>query len=311
MKRNESLYNLAQQNEVFVFLKYLPKAVMAIIDKDSYKGEGRPAHELFDILICLMIQHYIGFSTRRSIGIIELMTRFARIHVKIPCFKTLCNYRNDPVIRKYLDNLIAVTSKPLSVLETDFSTDSTGCSTTCFSTWYSIKAGKKSRRRDHIMSHVTSSRVLNSAISVNVDCEHGKDSIYLRKHIERVRMYFNINDWCGDSAYLSRENCNAVAEAGGKPWFKLKKHIRAKQRGSRAWGLMVEEFRNNPEESEKHYHKRSNSESTIGAKKRKFGSFVRSRNDDAKENEEHLKWISYNFSVLSRAYYEYDIRPTF
>jgi len=311
MKRDESLYNLAQQNEVFIFLRYLPKAVTSVIEKDSHNGDGRPPYELFDMLVCLMIQHYIGFSTRRSIGMIELMTRFARISVKVPCFKTLCNYRNNPAIRKYLDKLIEATSKPLSVLETDFSTDSSGCSTTCFSTWYSLRAKKKARKRDHIMAHVTTSRILNSAVAVTIDCNKGKDSVYLREHIEKVRRHFNINDWCGDSAYLSRDNCNAVEEVGGIPWFRPKNNVTARPKGSPAWKRMITAFHTKPEESGKHYHKRSNSESTNSAKKRKFGSFVRSRNDSAKENEEHMKWIGHNFSVLSRARYEYNIKPSF
>jgi transposase len=312
MIKNWSAYNLAQQNEVFLFLDRLPEAVIqAVGNRDLWKGIGRPPRKLYDILICLAIQDYVGFSDRRSMGIIELFTRFARIPLDMPCYRSLSNYKNDPMIRPYMENLIEVTSKPLSVIERDFSTDATGVSTKTFSSWYSIRVGKKTERRDHIISHVTTSRILNAAVAVDVDCDKGKDSQYLREHVQRVRNNFLISDWSGDSAYLARANCNAVSGAGGTPWFRVKKNTTAKPRMSPSWKRMVKEFKEDPDNAGRHYHKRSNSESTFSAKKRKFGSSVRSKNCVAKENEEYMKWVDYNFTVLCRAWYEFGINPKF
>jgi hypothetical protein len=52
-------------------------------------------------------------------------------------------------------------------------------------------------------------------------------------------------------------------------------------------------------------------ESAISAKKRKFGSFVRAKEDTSKENEETLGWIGYNFSVLCRGVHEFGLKPQF
>ena len=65
----------------------------------------------------------------------------------------------------------------------------------------------------------------------------------------------------------------------------------------------------NPEQYEQEYHMRSNVESTNKAKKQKFGDYVLCKNDTAKEQESHLTWCAYNFTVLSRALYELDIEP--
>jgi len=306
--RDESLYTLAQENEIFVFLNYLPKAVMkAVENKSLWQGQGRPPKDLYDILVCLTIQRYIGWSCRRSVGIIKLLCRFACIPVDIPSWRTLCRYRTNQFIRPYLDNLVEETSKPISLLENDFSTDASGVSTKTFSSWYSIRTKKKIRKRDHIMTHVTTSRMLNAAVAVDVDCTKGRDSVYMREHIDRVKKNFHINDWCGDGAYCSRDNCDKVRGAGGNPWFKPKKNTTFKKRGSKAYYDMILAYIIETEESLKHYHKRSNSESTFSAKKRKFGNCVRSKNDIGKENEEHLAWAGYNLSVLSRAKYEYGI----
>ena len=105
--RDESLYNLAQTNEVFVFLNYLPKIVMkAINGKTLWKGEGRPPKDLFDILVALSIQRYTCMSTRRSIGMIYALCSFARIPIEMPSWRTLCRYRSKEAIKKFLDNMI-------------------------------------------------------------------------------------------------------------------------------------------------------------------------------------------------------------
>src|SRR3989338_5516028 len=216
--RDESLYNLAQTNEVFVFLNYLPKIVMkAVNGKTLWKGEGRPPADLFDILVALSIQRYTQMSTRRSMGMIYILCKFAQIHIEMPSWRTLCRYRNNASIKHFLDSMIEETSSPLKLLERDFSTDMTGSRTSCFSSWFSLRTKKRIRHRDHIASHVTTSRILNAAVAVDVNVKKGKDSFYMRQHVERVHKNFLINDWCGDSAYLARANCKAVSSEGGTP----------------------------------------------------------------------------------------------
>ena len=72
---------------------------------------------------------------------------------------------------------------------------------------------------------------------------------------------------------------------------------------------MLKASEDTPKQYEKEYHVRSNVESTNMAKKQKFGDYVLCKNDTAKEQESELTWCAYNFSVLSRAYYELGIEP--
>lgn len=310
--RDEATYNLLQENEIFIFLRYLPLAVNWVAGNESlWSGEGRPPKDLEDILTCLAIYRYFGFSLRRTMGILRLLKKVGATHVSIPCFKTLNNYMNKAAIRPYLDDLIKLTSNPLAILEHFFSTDSTGVSTSCFSSWYSIRTRKKTKRRDHIMAHITTGTKLNAVMAADVKTKRGGDSVILRKHIKEVAKGFDVKEWSGDPAYLSRENCNAVAQVGGEPWFKIKSNTTARSRGSYAWRKTVRCFRERPEEADPKYHRRSNSESTISAKKRKYGDKVKAKKDVSKVNEEMLAWVDYNFSVLSRAYYEHGIVPDF
>ncbi len=311
-KRDWSLYNLAQENEVFVFLRYLPLAVFSVVgNKSLCKNTGRPPIELYTILICLAMQQYIGKALRRSMGWIKLLVKFAGIPIQIPCFKTLDNYLNNSAIKPYLGELIEITSSPLKIIEHFFATDSSGIRTNCFSSWYSIRTNKTIKKRDHITSHITTGTKLNPVTDVDVCVESGKDNEILREHIKQTAKNFLVEEWSGDTKYFARDNCNAVEAAGGKPFFRPRKDATCKADGSYAFMRMMLDYYNKPIKSKRSYNKRSNAESTIHAKKSKLGDFVRCKEDNAKENEEHIRWIDYNFTVLARALYELNIIPEF
>lgn len=308
-KRNNALYNKAQENEIFVFFDYLPKVVSFVCKNDSlWSGMGAPPAKLYDVLMNLSIKQYFGRSLRRSMGLIRLMKKSFKISFKVLCFKTLDNYLNNPSLKKYLDKLTTYTSNPLRFLEKNFATDKTGERTVTRSSWYSIRCNKEIKKRDHINVHITTGCELHSVTSVDVLVEKGKDNIIFRKHVKALEKEgYDMNIHSGDGAYLSRENCTAVEEAGGKPRFHLKKGLTKKPKGHPAWKKMLNYAEENPQQYEDEYHVRSNVESTNSAKKQKFGDKVSCKNDTAKEQECHLTWCCYNFTVLSRAYYELDI----
>lgn len=310
--RNESCYNRIQENEIPIFFAVLPDAVMAILDQKSlWHGTGRPPASLYDILISLVLKEYFNLSLRRTIGFLRLLKSAGLIHIKIHCFKTLDNYLNNGEIQIYLQRLIELTSVIFSLIEHSMATDSTGISTICFSSWYSIRVCKKSKKRDHLMIHISVGTKSNVVVAIDVCNKKGGDNVIFRSHVERVQKQFNVYEWSGDSAYLSRENCNSVQNIGAEPWFRLKSNTTAKAKGSSAWKQMVNTTKEHPEIANPKYHKRSNVESTNSAKKRKFGSSVRCKFPTAQRNEEMLSWIGYNFSIIPRAKYEFGINSSF
>jgi transposase len=310
--RDESLYNLIQENEVMLFLRYLPLAAWRVTgNKSLWRGTGRPPKNLYDIIVCLAVRKYFNLSLRRGMGLLKLFRALGVIDAQIPCFKTLDNYQRSDEIRPYLDEVLKLTTEPLQSLEHFFATDTTGIASTCYSSWFDIRTRKEGKKRDYIMAHVTVGTKLKAAVALDTRAGHGGHNEILKDHIKEVAKSFKVEEWSGDQAYLSRENCNAVAAVGGEPWFKPKSNTTARTSGSPAWRRMVLEFRQNPEAAEQKYHRRSVVESTMSAKKRKFGSFVRARENTSKENEETLSWVGYNFSVLCRAIHEFGLKPHF
>mgnify|MGYP001122452563 CR=1 FL=1 len=309
-KRDEALYNTIQENEIPFFFEFLPSAVEAVIDRvDLWHGMGRKPLPLIDVIICLVVKEYFKLSLRRSIGFLKLMKKAGFINVQIPCFKSLGNYQNNGEIQFYVKRLVELTSNVFSTIEKEMATDSTGISTKCFSSWFSIRVCKKSRRRDHIMVHISVGTKSNIVVALNVQNGKGKDNVIFRSHVRNVSPRFHVEDWSGDSMYLSRDNCNSVDEIGAIPWFKPKSNTTSKAKGSSAWKRMVNGFKENPEVAYEKYHMRSNVESTNSAKKRKFSSFVRSRNSTSQRIEESLSWVGYNLSLMPRAVHEFGLDP--
>lgn len=97
------------------------------------------------------------------------------------------------------------------------------------------------------MVHISVGTRSNVVVAIDVRSKKGGDNVIFRSHVERVDKTFDVDEWSGDRAYLSRENCNAVYEIGAEPWFKLKSNTTAKARGSLTWEKMVSISKEHPE----------------------------------------------------------------
>lgn len=308
--RDESAYNKGQEDEFPNFIKYLEPAVDYVLDTYLPAGSSFEYYmKLHDNLICLCLKRHYGKSLRRSIGFIRTMVSIFFPDVKVPCFKSLCDYQNNPAISFYSDKILEATSNPLSIIETKFTTDGTGEATFSYSTWYSIKTGKECKRKDHKIAEVTSTIKLNAAVAVDVlDYE---DPNLMQKHVEMVSYNFTITDWSADALYLTRDNCTSVRDKQGNAHIRIKSDTITKAKGSPEWKRTVTLQKQKDEAELDELNLRQNGESTNSAKKRKFGSYTLSRNDWSQVNDIKISWCCYNFSVLSRALYEYDIVPEF
>lgn len=300
--RNEALYNQFQESEFLTFFDYVKYLSMKVCI-----GKMR------NYVVCLIVWHkFPSLSARRAKSFLLLLKKFKIINAKIPCFKTLCNYRAEPIMKNLLDELITESSKPLSKIEHDFATDSTGIKTKLFSTWFSLRCKKRIRRRDHITAHISIGTKSTIVVAVNSEAKQGKDNVIFRKHVDKTAENFRIDEWSGDGTYWAKANCEKVSEVGGIPYFKCKTGKTAwngKQSGVPAWKEMNTEEKENKEKYDKHYHKRSKVESANHSRKALFGDKIYSKLKEARENEETLRWINHNINVLNRAMNEWEINP--
>ena len=298
--RDEALYNEVQESEFLNFFEFVRFLTNKVCKNSKMKS----------VITCLIVWHkFPNLSIRRARGFLLLLKRYKIINAKIPSFKTLSNYRENNSLLLILDELIEESSKPLSEIERDFATDATGIRTNLFSSWYSIRCQKEIKRRDHLTIHITTGVKSNIVTALNVETKSGNDNKIFREHVDKTIKNFKAEEFSGDGRYWCKENCKKVSEVGAKPYFLVWKNWSGKSRGCMPWKMMNLESKNNPEEYGKHYHKRSNVESTNHSKKVIYGNKVYSRLKSSRINEETLRWINYNINVLNRAKYEWNINP--
>ncbi|PIN80580.1 hypothetical protein COV16_00655 [Candidatus Woesearchaeota archaeon CG10_big_fil_rev_8_21_14_0_10_34_8] len=114
----------------------------------SNEKEGKKK-KMRDVITCILVWHkFPNLSVRRAKSFLLFLKKFKIINANIPCFKALCNYRAEPIIGNIPDELITESSKPLSQIEKDFSTDMAGIKTKLFSSWFSLRCKKRIKRRE-------------------------------------------------------------------------------------------------------------------------------------------------------------------
>ena len=301
--RDEVLYNKIQKNEFLNLMDFI----------EFLRNKVCKSARMKKMITCLLIWHkFPKLSARRAESYLLFLKKFGVLKFRIPCFKTLSNYREDNSMRIILDDLITESSKPLSAIEHDFGTDSTGIKTRLFSTWYSLRIKKKIRKRDHITAHTSMGVKSMTVTALNIETKQGKDNVIFREHVDITNENLDINEWSGDGMYWAKKNCQKISSVGGKPYFKCKTGKTAwngKQDGYPSWKIMNTEAKEDEEEYGKHYHKRSKLETGNHSKKALHGDEVYSKLKSARINEETLRWINHNINVLNRAKQEWNINP--
>ena len=100
-----------------------------------------------------------------------------------------------------------------------------------------------------------------------------------------------------------------MAEVGGTLYAAFRSNTSGGVGG--LFGKMFHLFCLNREDYLRHYHKRSNVESTFSMVKRKFGDSLRSKTDTALVNETLAKLLAHNIVCVIHEMYELGIDPTF
>ncbi|AFU59205.1 putative transposase, IS4 family protein [Candidatus Nitrososphaera gargensis Ga9.2] len=114
-----------------------------------------------------------------------------------------------------------------------------------------------------------------------------------------------------DKAYSSRRCYELATELQAIAFILFKKNATGKSFGSSTWSKMYSYFMLHREEFMKHYHQRSNIESTFSMIKKKFGPYVRSRDITAQKNEVLLKILCHNICVVNQEMHELGIQADF
>ncbi|MFO0823186.1 MAG: transposase [Gemmataceae bacterium] len=299
-------YNAAQVNEKEQFQELLAD-LCKTIPWAAKEGRGRPALPLPDAIFSACFKVYSTISGRRfSTDLRE--SRDAGHIDHAPHYNSVFRVLEDANTTAILKNLVVQSSLPLRSVETDFATDGTGFSTSKFARWFDAKWGVERKKAEWIKCHIATGVKTNIVTAAEVN--DAGDSPMFKQLAATTKTNFDVKEFSADKAYSSYENLESAEAMGAVPYIPFKINSRGDTRPG-IWEKMYAKFTLEREEFLRHYHKRSNVESTFSMIKRKFGDSVRSKTDTAIKNEVLAKIVCHNIVVVIHEMHELGVNPTF
>jgi transposase len=304
--QNWSAYNEAQTHEQDKFMVLLADLASGLTT--TQPATGRPRLPLSDAVFNVAFKVYSTVSQRRFMS--DLRGAHARGYIsKVPHFNSISNYLENPELTPLLRDLIVKSSLPLQSVETNFAADSSGFTTSRFTRWFDVKYGKERTKQDWVKVHIMCGVKTNIVTAVEIEGQHAGDSKLLPSLTATTAQNFTMNEISADKGYASKNNVEIITKFGATPFIAMKETD--KGLGGGAWAQMYHYFNFRKQEFLKHYHQRSNVESTFSMMKRKFGDSLRSKTDVAMVNESLCKILCHNLVVLIHEMCELGIDPVF
>lgn len=300
-------YNLYQNNEKLMFYKILNDSVNSLIIGERFGVVGRPYNLMSDMIKCCCIKIFSGSSVRRSISELRMVQKMGYIK-RVPHHNSISNYLNSREMEAYLNVLYRKLALPLKGIENKFAVDATGFSTLVKSFWSTErmrqKLGRKIEYRMWRKLHIVTGVNSNIITSANITEGKAADSPQFQSLVTDTSNNFKISEVSADAGYISHDNVKLVNDLGGTPYIMPRSNTSFRQIRNPEWKRMLLLWRDNKEEFKRHYHLRSNVESTFSMMKRKFSDKLRTKTEQAQVNEILCKVVCHNISVLVNGVYE-------
>ena len=307
-KQNWPLYDKAQMTEKRRFLALLRDLCKGIIDPPQPKT-GRRRTPMADQVFACALKVFTTFSSRRYACDLEDAREKGYTATKIHPV-SVCAFLESELLTPVLKALIVRSSLPLKAVESVFAPDSSGFSTSRFVRWIDEKYGVERSGHDWVKAHAICGVKTNIVTAVEIAERHANDCPQFPALVEKTAENFTVREVPADKAYLSVDNLELVEKLGGAAYVPFKVNSIQGEAGS-LWERMFLYYSFRREEFLKHYHQRSNIESTFSMVKAKFRDHVRSRTDTAMANEVLCKFLCHNIVVVHQSQVELGIEPVF
>jgi transposase len=307
-KQNWPMYNEAQQTEKYRFQKLLFDLCRGVPNLNQ-TGSGRRWTPMADMVFACALKVYTTVSSRRfACDLKEAHGCGYLSHLMNSV--SVCSFLENDRLTPILKDLIVQSSLPLRLFETNFAPDSSGFSTSRFVRWHDEKYGCERSGHDWVKAHAICGVKTNIVTAVEIGARDAGDSPFFKPLVEKTAENFTVQEVPADKAYLSHDNLALVHGLGGTAFVPYKVNSQAGEAGS-LWEKMYFYYQFRRDEFLKHYHQRSNMESTFSMVKAKFRDHVRSKTDVAMKNEVLCKFLCHNICVVHQSHIELGIVPVF
>ncbi len=301
-------YNQAQTLQKLLFMDTLRELCQYV--EHNRNNRGRPRLNIQEMIYCMGLLIYTRSSSRKIISDLKI-SKERNLITFVPHFNSILHYFNDRGLKRYLIDLITLSSLPLKDIEENFTVDATGFSTSVFGRWMDYKWDHNKKHRLWRKAHVMNGTKTHIVTSVEVTKGSTNDMKMFPSLVENTHRNFKMKRVCADLGYSSKKNLEIVSKYGAIPFIPFKKNVSGRSLGSYVWMRMYKYFQENNDEFMKFYHARSNSESFFSMIKRNLGSHLRTKNSVAQDNEILVKCLVHNICVLISESFELGISVDF
>jgi hypothetical protein len=308
-KQDWPKYNRAQLTEQKRFMALLHDLCAGVVDPPRKPTPGQKPAPLRDQIFACALKVYSTFSSRRFAGYLQDAAERGYL-TRLMHSVSVCAFLENGALTPVLERLIVQSSLPLKSVETVFAPDSSGFSTSRFVRWFDEKYGVERSGKAWVKAHIMTGTTTNIVTAVVIDDQYAADCPQFKPLVEKTAENFTIKEVPADKAYLSKENLELVAGLGGTAFVPYKSNSSPEGAGG-LWEKMYHYFQYRRDDFLKHYHQRSNVESTFSMTKAKFRDHVRSKTTVAMKNEVLCKFLCHNICVTHQAHVELGIEPVF
>ncbi len=287
-------YNAAQTAEKDILMGLLAD-LCAQVPQLPLQPTGRPRLPVSDMLFTGALKVYTGLASRRFASDVRDAHRRGYTSAT-PSFNTVTRYIANPMLTPIITELVEETAAVLRDVERDFAVDASGFSTSRHERWFDHKWGREKSKRQWLKAHICVGVRTNVITAIKVTAGNVHDSLVLPELVDRTAQQFTVDEVSADKAYLSEKNLALIESYGAAPYVPFKSNTTG--RGSAMWRRLYANFMLNEAEWDRHYHKRSNVETTFSMVKGKFGDAVRSKSTTGQVNEILLKALCHNLCVV-------------
>jgi transposase len=308
-KQNWPAYNEAQKTEKHRFQALLFDLCRNLPDPPRENIRGQRPHLVRDAVFSMAFKVYSTFSGRRFTC--DLADAHERGYLTKPISgHKVSSFFESADFTPILKSLIVQSSLPLRAVETTFAPDSSGFSTSRFVRWFDKKYGVERSGHDWVKAHAICGVKTNIVTAVEILGRDANDCPVFKPLVETTALNFTVKEVPADKGYLSNDNLAQVEALGGTAYVPFKSNSVAGEAGT-LWEKTYFYYQFRREEFLKHYHQRSNAESTFSMVKAKFRDHVRSKTDVAMANEVFCKFLCHNICVVIQSQCELGIEATF
>ena len=301
---NWSKYNLAKINEIKFVIIFIREAIGGLEAHFPKRGgPSRPLSSAVDLAKIILVKEYFEIGERQAEGLSDLFSEKLALKHSYSA-STIGRAYSRCDVQQVLMQVFDMTSEPIRDKEISFSGDGTGMP-------LSIKQNH-ANDRDNEAKHAGYDKAM-LMVSNNFHIVTGfvyaegtaNDCPLFAPAFEQTKRKFSrINDVELDAGFVSRNNCQLIANEGATPYIYPKAGITLNQQGSPAWKGMYLSLTEDPQAWLRSYHPRSQSESVNSTHKRRFTRPLLRKLRSRREIESLSRIIITNVIMLITAYCE-------